>query len=96
MAYKPEEIKWFQETSDEMAKRIENRDDTSNEAAIAYSRIGRICVRALAEDAALSAKRTQRATHVTKFQAARQARSKKKDATNQGASQTQNKTSKTA
>jgi hypothetical protein len=98
MAYKADEVKWFQETADEMAKRIEDRDNTSNEAAVAYSRIGRICARALASDAALSAKRTQRATHVTKFQAARQARNNKGGAAGQaqGAAQTQNRASQPA
>ena len=70
MAFRPEEITKLQTLADEMAKLIEDGDNTSNNAAVAYSKIGRICVRALAEDAALSAKRTTRADSVVKFQAA--------------------------
>jgi len=81
MAFRPEEITKLQTLADEMAKLIEDGDNTSNNAAVAYSKIGRICVRALAEDAALSAKRTTRADSVVKFQAARQARIKKVPAT---------------
>ena len=58
MAFRPEEITKLQTLADEMAQLIEDGDNTSNNAAVAYSKIGRICVRALAEDAALSAKRT--------------------------------------
>jgi hypothetical protein len=78
MAFKPEEIKKFQDMADEMARLIEDRDTTSNEASIAYSKIGRVCSRAIAEDAALAAKRTARANNVTKFQAARQNRNSKR------------------
>ena len=77
MAFRPEEITRLQTLADEMATLIEDGDNTSNNAAVAYSKIGRICVRALAEDAALLAKRTTRADSVVKFQAARQARIKK-------------------
>ena len=80
MAFRPEEITKLQTMADEMARLIEDRDNTSNNAAIAYSKIGRICVRALADEAALSAKRTTRADSVVKFQAARQARNGKKTA----------------
>lgn len=79
MAFKPEEIKKFQDMADEMARLIEDRDSTSNEAAIAYSKIGRVCARAIAEDAALAAKRTTRASNVTKFQTARQTRNSKRN-----------------
>ena len=78
MAFKPEEITKFQQMSDEMAKLIEDRDSTSNEASIAYSKIGRVCARALATDAAVAAKRETRAANVTKFQTARQNRNAKK------------------
>jgi hypothetical protein len=79
MAFKPEEIKKFQDMADEMARLIEDRDNTSNEASIAYSKIGRVCSRAIAEDAALAAKRTARATNVTRFQTARQNRNSKRN-----------------
>jgi hypothetical protein len=78
MAFKPEEITKLQAMADEMATLIEDRDNTSNEAAIAYSKIGRVCARAIAEDAALAAKRTTRATNVTRFQTARQNRNSKR------------------
>lgn len=81
MAFKPEEITKLQTMADDMAKLIEDGDNTSNDAAVAYGKIGRICVRALAEDAALAAKRTTRADSVIKFQAARQARNQKNAAT---------------
>jgi hypothetical protein len=77
MAFRPEEITKLQTMADEMARLIEDRDNTSNNAAIAYSRIGRICVRALAQSAALHAARSTRDDHVAKFQAARQTRIKK-------------------
>lgn len=77
MAFRQEEITKLQTLADEMARLIEDRDNTSNNAAVAYSRIGRICVRALAQSAALNAARTTRDDHVAKFQAARQTRIKK-------------------
>ena len=81
MAFKPEEIKKFQDMADDMAKRIEDRESTSNEASIAYSKIGRVCAKARAEDAALTAKRSTRAASVTQFQTARQNRNAKKGST---------------
>lgn len=92
MAYTPEEVKWFQDTAEEMTRRIADGVNTSGEAAVDYSRIGRICVRALAKDAAIAAKRAMRANHAPKFQEARQARSKKNATASQGpaTSQTRN------
>ncbi len=81
MAFKPNEITRIQTMSDDMAKSIGDRESTSNEAAIVYSKIARICTRALAEDAALAAKKTTRATSVTRLQEARKARQKKPGAT---------------
>ena len=78
MAFKPEEIKKFQDMANDMAKSIEDFANTSNEAAVAYSRIGRICARAVAVDAAANAKRTTRAENSARFQAARQARNNKR------------------
>ena len=77
MAFRPEEITKLQSMADEMAKLIEDRDNTSNNAAIAYSKIGRVCVRSLAQNAAMSAAKTTRDDHVARFQAARQTRIKK-------------------
>jgi hypothetical protein len=54
MAFLPEEIQRIQALSDEMVKLIENKDTSSN-AAVAFSKIGKICTRALAEHAALAA-----------------------------------------
>ena len=98
MAFRPEEIKKFQDMSDEMAKLIEDRENTSNEASIAYSKIGRVCARAVAENASLAAKRETRAANVTKFQTARQNRNAKKGGATpqpaaQNAGQRQQKTS---
>jgi hypothetical protein len=72
-----EEIKKFQSLSDEMSQLIEDPDGTSNEAAVAYGKIGRICSNVLSRHAAMEAKRTARAGHVTKFQTSRQARAEK-------------------
>ncbi len=77
MAFRPEEITKLQSLADEMARLIEDRDNTSNNAAIAYSKIGRVCVRALAQSAALTAARSTRDDHVARFHAARQTRIKK-------------------
>lgn len=71
------EIKKFQELADEMAKLIEDPDGTSNEASVAYGKIGRVCAGVLARHAAMEAKRSARAGHVTKFQSARQSRAEK-------------------
>ena len=79
MAFTSEEIKKFQDMADEMARLIEDRDTTSNEAVTAYGKIGRVCTKAIAEDAALAAKRTTRATNVTRFQTARQNRNSKRN-----------------
>ncbi len=73
MALLEDELKYFQTLSDEMAKRIEDRN-TSSEASVAYSKIGRSCVRVIAAQAALEAKRTTRSANTTKFQEARQKR----------------------
>lgn len=72
-----DEIKKFQGLADEMAKLIEDPEDTSNEASVAYGKIGRVCANVLSRHAAMEAKRTARAGHVTKFQTARQARADK-------------------
>ena len=77
MAFTDSEIKKFNELSDEMAKLIEDEVNTSNEASVIYSQVGRICSRALARHAALEAKRTFRADHVSKFKNARQSRADK-------------------
>lgn len=71
------EIKKFQELSEEMARLIEDPDGTSNEASVAYGKIGRVCSNVLARHAAMEAKRTTRSGHVTKFQNARQSRAEK-------------------
>ena len=71
------EIKKFQALADEMAQLIEDPDGTSNEASVAYGKIGRVCANVLSRNAAMEAKRTTRAGHVTKFQASRQARAEK-------------------
>ncbi len=73
MAFLPAEITRLKALSDEMVTLIQNKD-TSNEGAVAYSRIGKVCTRAIATDAAQAAKRTTRADNVTKFQTARQNR----------------------
>lgn len=77
MAFTPDEIKKFQALADEMAKLIEDPDSTSNEASVAYGKIGRVCANVLSRHAALEAKRATRSTHVTKFQASRTARAEK-------------------
>ncbi len=77
MAFTESEIKKFQSLADEMAQLIEDPEGTSNEASVAYGKIGRICANVLARHAAAEAKRTARAGHVTKFQTARQSRAEK-------------------
>ena len=77
MAFTEAEIKKFQTLADEMAKLIEDADGTSSEASVAYGKIGRVCASVLAHHAAMEAKRTARADHVTKFQTARQSRAEK-------------------
>lgn len=81
MAFKPEEVTRLQQLADEMAKLIEDADNTSNEASIVYGRIGRACARALATVAAAEARVTTRTQQVQKFQTARQARKQKKGGT---------------
>ena len=78
MAFKPEEIKRFETLIEEMTKLIEDRDTTSSEAAVVYGKIGRLCTRAIAEEAAGSAKRTARTDRASKLHAAREARRNKK------------------
>ncbi len=73
MAFTPEEITRLKTMSDEMITLIQSKD-TSNEGAVAFSRIGKVCTKAMATDAAQAAKRTTRADNVTKFQTARQQR----------------------
>jgi hypothetical protein len=77
MAFTESEIKKFQSLADEMAQMIEDPDGTSNEASVAYGKIGRVCANVLSRHAAMEAKRTARAGHVTKFQTARQSRAEK-------------------
>jgi len=72
-----DEIKKFQTLADEMAQLIEDPDGTSNEASVAYGKIGRVCANVLSRHAAMEAKRTTRAGHVTKFQTSRQTRAEK-------------------
>ncbi len=78
MALKPEEITRIEQMASDMAKSIEDRDGTSNEAAIVYSKIGKVCTSALAKAAAATAKRETRTSKVSQFQSARQARASKK------------------
>jgi len=73
MAFTPAEITRLTTLSEEMVNLIQNAT-TSNEGAVAYSRIGKVCTRAIATNAAQEAKRTTRADNVTKFQTARQNR----------------------
>jgi len=82
MAFKPEEIKHLETLSEEMVKLIGDRDTTSGEASVIYSKIGNICTRALAGHAATVAKRETRTQKASKFQIARQAR-RTKDNTSQ-------------
>lgn len=77
MAFTSDEIKKFQALADEMAKLIEDPDGTSNEASVAYGKIGRVCAIVLSRHAALEAKRTMRTTHATKFKASRDTRTEK-------------------
>jgi hypothetical protein len=77
MAFTEPEIKKFQELSDEMAKLIEDPEGTSNEASVAYGKIGRVCANVLSRHAAQEAKRSTRSNHVTKFQASRTTRAEK-------------------
>lgn len=78
MAFTDEEITWFKTMSDDMAKRIEDEVNTSEQGAVVFSGIGRLCTRALAEHASIAAKKEERSTHVSKFQASRQARLERK------------------
>ncbi len=78
MAFKTEEIKRLETMADEMAKLIEDADNTSSEASVVYGRIGRACARALATVAAATAKQAKRDEHVLKFQSARETRKQKK------------------
>lgn len=84
MALKTEEITRLETMADEMAKLIEDADNTSAEASVVYGRIGRACARALATVAAATAKAAKREEHVQRFQAARETRKQKK-----GGAQTQ-------
>jgi len=79
MAFKPEEVTRLRQMADEMAKLIEDVQNTSNEASVVYGRIGRACARALANVAAAEARLNERSGHVQKFQAARQTRQQKKN-----------------
>ena len=81
MALKTEEIKRLETMADEMAKLIEDADNTSSEASVVYGRIGRACARALANVAAATAKAAKRDEHVLKFQSARETRKHKKSGT---------------
>jgi hypothetical protein len=81
MALKPEEVTRLQHMSDEMAKLIEDVDNTSSEAMVVYGKIGRACARALANVAATAARQTEREKHVQKFQTARETRKQKKNGT---------------
>jgi hypothetical protein len=74
MAFKPEEIQRLQTMADEMAGLIQDTNNTSNDAAVVYGKIGRACARALANDAAVAARLAKRTENVLKFQQARQAR----------------------
>ncbi|HLG79137.1 MAG TPA: hypothetical protein VFA09_03095 [Ktedonobacteraceae bacterium] len=78
MAFKPEEITRLQQLSDEMARLIEDVETTSSEASVVYGKIGRTCIRALANVAAAAARQAERDKHVQKFQTAREARRQKK------------------
>jgi hypothetical protein len=69
-------IRW-QTLANEVAQLIEDPDGTSNEASVAYGKIGRVCANVLSRHAAMEAKRTTRAGHVTKFQTSRQTRAEK-------------------
>jgi hypothetical protein len=73
MAFLSHEIERLKALSDEMAKLIENKD-TSNEAVVAFGRIGNACTKAIALDAALTAKRTTRTDNVTRLRTARENR----------------------
>ncbi len=73
MAFRPEEIKRLEALSEEMVKLLQDQE-TSNEANVAYGRIGNACTKALASHASIEAKKTTRTGNITKFQAARQAR----------------------
>lgn len=84
MALNEPEIQRLQSLSDEMAKLIEDVQNTSNEASVVYGKIGRACARALANVAATTAKQAKRVEHVQKFQAARQSRQQKKAGTAAG------------
>jgi t-SNARE complex subunit (syntaxin) len=81
MALKTEEIKRLETMADEMAKLIEDADNTSSEASVVYGRIGRACARALANVAAATAKAAKREEHVQRFQSARETRKQKKGGT---------------
>ncbi len=81
MAFKPDEITRLEQMANEMAKLIEDADNTSSEASVIYGRIGRACARALANVAAASAKQAKREEHVQKFQSARETRKQKKGGT---------------
>ena len=95
MAFQPKEIKRLTDLAEEMVKLIEDRD-SSNEAVVAFGRIGTVCTKAISADAAAAAKRTTRTTNITKFQTARQARANNKKGggtsnSRQGAQQTATK-----
>lgn len=77
MAFTAAEIQKLTELSDEMAKLIEDVDNTSNEASVIWGQAGRMFARGLARHAAIEAKKTTRATHTTKFQNSRQVRMEK-------------------
>src|SRR5690348_13222341 len=81
MAFKPEEIQRLEKMADEMARLIEDADNTSAEASVVYGRVGRACARALANVAAAAAKAAKREEHVLRFQSARETRKQKKGGT---------------
>jgi hypothetical protein len=73
MGFLPTEIERFKALSDEMVKLVESVDTTA-QASVKFSKIGRICIQAIAQDAADSAKKATRTENSTKFQTARQNR----------------------
>ena len=86
MAFKTEEIQRLETMADEMAKLIEDADNTSSEASVVYGKIGRACARALANVAAAAARQSKRDEHVLKFHSARETRRQKKGGTGAQAS----------
>jgi hypothetical protein len=78
MAFTEEEIEWFKKTADDMVQRIGDSEKTSEQAAVVFGGIGRLCTRAVAAHAAAEAKKATRSSQVTKFQTARQTRRERK------------------